>query len=130
VSSLTVLEILLTRTRQDNNEFSVIPLTSNLPLNPFYYRKNSLKTSDFLLRAVLALSCHHTENLSSNRRTEQISAMVLDHSQTALRLLRQALNSSSVVARINASLLDTIIILFSLDVSYVATLEHGLLVSG
>lgn len=101
---------------QDNNEFSVIPLTLNLPLNPFRYREDSLQGSDFLLRAVLALSCHHTENLSTHRQGDQISETVLNHSRTALRLLRQALNSNNV-AWMSASLLDTIIVLFSLDVS-------------
>ena len=111
---LTVLRILVDNP-PDNNEFCVIPLTLDLPVNPFRFRTEALKRSEYLLHAVLALSCHHTENSSFTRKQNQLSDTVLDHSRIALQLFRQALNSDNI-GRASSSLLDTIVILFSLDV--------------
>lgn len=69
-----------------------------------------------MLHAVLALSCHHTENTAVSRKQDQPSETVLDHGRIALQLFRQALSCDSI-ARMSSSLLDTIMILFSLDVS-------------
>ncbi|KAI1615251.1 fungal-specific transcription factor domain-containing protein [Exophiala viscosa] len=100
-----------------NNEFSIIPLTLDLPMNPFRYRTEALQKSGYLLHAVLALSCHHTNKLSLSSKGDQPSEKVLDHGRTALQLFRQALNSDNI-ARMSSSLLDTIVILFSLDEAY------------
>ncbi|EXJ68814.1 uncharacterized protein A1O5_07745 [Cladophialophora psammophila CBS 110553] len=100
-----------------NNEFCVIPLTLDLPLNPFRYRTAAVQRSGYLLHAVLALSCHHIDNSSSSGNGDQLSETVLDHGRIALQLFRRALNSDSV-APMSSSLLDTIVILFSLDEAY------------
>jgi hypothetical protein len=78
---------------------------------------NALQKSGYLLHAVLALACHHTDHssLSSSGR-HQLSEAVINHGQIALQLFRQALNNDNII-EIAASLLDTIITLFSLDVS-------------
>ncbi|KIW23928.1 uncharacterized protein PV07_12089 [Cladophialophora immunda] len=101
-----------------NNEFCLIPLTLDMPANPFRSRMNALQKSGYLLHAVLALACHHTDHssLSSSGR-HQLSETVLNHGQIALQLFRQALNNDNV-NQIAASLLDTIITLFSLDEAY------------
>ncbi|KIV86490.1 hypothetical protein PV11_02101 [Exophiala sideris] len=100
-----------------NNEFCVIPLTLDLPMNPFRYRTDASLKPGYLLHAVLALSCHHTNNSSLTNKGNQLSETVLDHGRTALQLFRQALNSDNV-SKLSSSLLDTIVILFSLDEAY------------
>lgn len=101
----------------DDHEFSVIPLTFDLIHNPFRCTREALKESDFLLHAVLALSCHHTDNQRSSPKQRKASSVVLEHGQIALRLLRQTLGSGDSVVQLSSSLLDAIIVLFSLDVS-------------
>jgi hypothetical protein len=88
----------------------------DMPSNPFRYRTDAVQGAEYLQHAVLALSCHHID--LSSLRSDQIdrhSKTVLDHGRTALRLFRQSLNSETV-SRMSGSLLDTILILFSLDV--------------
>jgi hypothetical protein len=85
-------------------------------MNPFRYRTAALQKSGYLLHAVLALSCHHTENSSSCSKRDRLSETVLDHGRIALQLFRQSLGTDSV-GRMSSSLLDTIMILFSLDAS-------------
>ena len=76
-----------------------------------------LQKSGYLLHAVLALACHHTDHSSLRRNgRDQLSETALNHGQIALQLFRQALDGDNV-AQIATSLLDTIITLFSLDVS-------------
>lgn len=63
----------------------------------------------FLLHAVMALAGHHTQSPTTE-----------DHRQNALQLLREGLHSSDPKDGID-HLIDTIIILFSLDVSTLST---------
>ena len=77
--------------------------------NPFRYSSNADHESLFLVHAVMALSCHHIDVHSPEK--------VFEHRQTALHLFRQHLVPHSV-AQCRYSLLDTVVILFSLDVSY------------
>lgn len=86
-------------------------------MNPFRYRTQALQKSQYLLHAVLALSCHHTDNSTPTQKGDQLSETVLDHGRTALQLFRQALNSD-LIPGMSTSLLDTIVILFSLDEAY------------
>jgi hypothetical protein len=89
----------------DNSEFCTIPLTFQLRINPFQYRPDLDPEPTFLVHAVMALSGHHVNSIST-----------LNHRHTSLQLLRQNLNAFSD-AETMYSVLDTIVILFSLDVS-------------
>ncbi|KAH8676427.1 fungal-specific transcription factor domain-containing protein [Tricladium varicosporioides] len=86
-----------------NTEFCTIPLTFDLRINPFRYRTNLDPEPIFLVHAVMALAGHHVE-----------STLTLNHRHAALGLLRQSLNTNNIAENIY-SMLDTIIILFSLD---------------
>ncbi|KAH8597090.1 fungal-specific transcription factor domain-containing protein [Bisporella sp. PMI_857] len=86
-----------------NKEFCKIPLTSDLQINPFQYRTNLDPEPIFLTHAVMALAGHHVESTSTQ-----------NHRHAALQLLRESLKSYKSV-RDGYPMLDTIIILFSLD---------------
>jgi Fungal specific transcription factor domain len=89
----------------DNSEFCTIPLTFHLRINPFRYRTDIDPEPTFLVHAVMALAGHHVNSTST-----------LSHRHAALQLLRQNLNAFSDTETMY-SVLDTIVILFSLDVS-------------
>jgi hypothetical protein len=77
---------------------------------------NVLQKSGYLRHAVLALAYHQTDHSSVNHLgRNQLSETALNHARIALQLFRQALDHEDV-ARLATSLLDTIIVLFSLDV--------------
>ncbi|KAF2184547.1 hypothetical protein K469DRAFT_780910 [Zopfia rhizophila CBS 207.26] len=86
-----------------NREFCKIPLTSDLRINPFRYRIDIDPEPIFLVHAVMALAGHHVESTSTQ-----------NHRHAALQLLREGLNTYSNAGD-GYSMLDTIIILFSLD---------------
>ncbi|KAB8230975.1 transcription factor domain-containing protein [Aspergillus alliaceus] len=86
-----------------NREFCMIPLTFQLRINPFRYRTDLDPEPTFLVHAVMALAGHHVSSTSS-----------LSHRHAALQLLRQSLNAFSDPETMY-SVLDTIVILFSLD---------------
>ncbi|KAL1303052.1 hypothetical protein AAFC00_003361 [Neodothiora populina] len=86
-----------------NEEFCMIPLTFHLRINPFRYRTDLDPEPSFLVHAVMALAGHHVTSTST-----------LTHRHTALHLLRQRLNAL-VDAEDVYSMLDTIVIIFSLD---------------
>ncbi|KAM5462993.1 hypothetical protein MferCBS49748_006220 [Microsporum ferrugineum] len=87
----------------DNGEFCKIPLTSDLRINPFRYRKDLEPEPVFLIHAVMALAGHHVESTSTQ-----------DHRHAAFQLLREKLGSYSKAEDVY-SMLDAVIILFSLD---------------
>ncbi|KNG86741.1 hypothetical protein ANOM_005892 [Aspergillus nomiae NRRL 13137] len=86
-----------------NMEFCRIPLTSDLQMNPFMYRESSGPKPMFLVHAVMALAGHHVESESTNI-----------HRHTALQLLRESLEICTKPGH-SSAILDTIVILFSLD---------------
>ncbi|RDL41498.1 Uncharacterized protein BP5553_01477 [Venustampulla echinocandica] len=86
-----------------NSEFCTIPLTFRLRINPFRYRTDIDPEPTFLVHAVMALAGHHVN-----------STLTLSHRHAALQLLRHSLNAFSD-AETMYSVLDTIVILFSLD---------------
>lgn len=94
---------------KDNMEFCRIPLTSDFKMNPFQYRESSVSKPMFLVHAVMALAGHHVESTSTDT-----------HRHAALQSLRQSLDKYNC-AKHRDSIIDTIIILFSLDVGRVFT---------
>jgi hypothetical protein len=83
----------------------MIPLTSDLQMNPFRYRRTIVPEPMFLVHAVMALAGHHVKSASTD-----------DHRYTALKLFRESLNASGNIEG-GSSMLDAIMILFSFDVS-------------
>ena len=73
-------------------------------MNPFRCRADPYPEPIFLVHAVMALAGHHVESTSTQH-----------HRQAAITMLRQTLDTCKF-ARDGYSMLDTIIILFSLDV--------------
>lgn len=90
----------------DNQEFCKIPLTCDLQINPFQYRKGACAEPLFLVHAAMALAGHHVESRSTAH-----------HRGTALQLLREGLDIPGNLADVY-HMLDAIVILFSLDVCY------------
>ncbi|KAK7226584.1 hypothetical protein V2G26_014587 [Clonostachys chloroleuca] len=86
-----------------NAEFCTIPLTLRLRINPFRYRDDLDPEPKFLMHAVMALAGHHLHSPSA-----------LSHRHASLHLLRQSLSAYND-AETMYSVLDAIIILFSLD---------------
>ncbi|OGM45077.1 hypothetical protein ABOM_006618 [Aspergillus bombycis] len=72
-------------------------------MNPFQYRESSVPKPMFLVHAVMALAGHHVESTSTDT-----------HRHAALQSLRQNLDRYNSTTH-RESILDTIIILFSLD---------------
>ncbi|KAJ5944052.1 fungal-specific transcription factor domain-containing protein [Penicillium verrucosum] len=86
-----------------NMEFCTIPLTSDLQMNPFRYRRTIVPEPMFLVHAVMALAGHHVKSPSTD-----------DHHYTALKLFRESLNTPANLGD-GSSMLDAIMILFSFD---------------
>lgn len=80
-------------------------MTFHLRVNPFRYRTDIDPEPIFLVHAVMALAGHHVNSTST-----------LDHQHASLQLLRQSVNTFSDVETMY-SMIDTIMILFSLDVN-------------
>ena len=72
-------------------------------MNPFRYRTDLDREPIFLVHAVMALAGHHVESPSAQ-----------NHRHAAIQLLRLSLNA---YGNARDAMLDTIIILFSFDVS-------------
>ncbi|CAD6592397.1 MAG: hypothetical protein ASARMPRED_006248 [Alectoria sarmentosa] len=86
-----------------DEEYCRIPLTSDLRINPFRCRTDLDSEPIFLVHAVMALAGHHVESTSTQ-----------NHRHAALQLLRKSLDTHNN-AGLYDSMLDSIIILFSLD---------------
>ncbi|PWY86671.1 hypothetical protein BO70DRAFT_333069 [Aspergillus heteromorphus CBS 117.55] len=86
-----------------NEEFCRIPLTADLGVNPFRYRARRAPEPMFLVHAVMALAGHHVESTSTQ-----------GHRHAAIQLLREGIDMNTNLEH-GYSILDAIIILFSLD---------------
>ena len=105
--SVLVFQCFANSDLQDNMEFCRIPLTSDMQMNPFMYRESSGPKPMFLVHAVMALAGHHVESESTDI-----------HRHAALQSLRENLNTCTNPGH-SSAILDTIVILFSLDVGRV-----------
>lgn len=102
----------------DDSEFCVLPLTSDLAVNPFRCRQQSWRTSPLLLHAVLALCYQHM-----GRASDKCYRRAIDHREEALKLLedaspREAQSTNSSVQSITSDLhlLDPILVMFTFEV--------------
>jgi len=96
----------------DDTDLCILPLTSDLALNPFRIRGFAPEESQLLLQSVLALCSQHQVNIGNTRPTE-----ALEKRAQVSGMLSQALQSEELTNK-NGSLLEAILILFTLDVSF------------
>lgn len=94
----------------DDSEFCVLPLTGDIPgaVNPFRCKRQTSQRSRLLFHSILALCCQHLGRLAGSWPSE-----AAEHRRKAVQLLECALQSSPVL-----SLLEPIVILFTLDAGY------------
>ncbi|GKZ23479.1 hypothetical protein AbraIFM66951_008513 [Aspergillus brasiliensis] len=91
-----------------DSEFCVLPLTSDIPVNPFRCQRQLPQGSHILFHSILALCCQHLKRL-----TGSWSAEAEEHRRKAVQLLEGALQSKQ--ANDQFHLLEPILILFTLD---------------
>jgi hypothetical protein len=97
----------------DDTDLCVLPLTSDLILNPFRVRGFEPETSQLLLHSILALSSQHQVNLGLGQNSE-----AQEHRSRASELLTLELKNREMANRDN-SVLAAILILITLDVRVV-----------
>lgn len=95
----------------DDTEFCVLPITSDTALNPFRCREPLSQGSRLLLHSILALCCRHLSQITGKPSSEE-----REHRNQAFKLLENALQSDQL-ARRGLTLLDPLLVLFTLDVS-------------
>lgn len=103
----------LRRQTKDDTELCVLPLTSDVALNPFRCRRQTLQASRILSHAIIALCCQHQNHLTGTYSTE-----ATEHRNMATELLERGAQSGQVV-RIGLRVLEPILIMFTLDVSLI-----------
>lgn len=103
----------LRRQTKDDTELCVLPLTSDVPLNPFRCRRQTLQASRLLFHAILALCCQHQNHLTGTYSTE-----ATEHRIMATELLESGARSGQV-ACMGLRVLEPILIMFTLDVSLI-----------
>ncbi|CAG8421158.1 unnamed protein product [Penicillium salamii] len=89
-------------------EFCVLPLTSDISINPFRCQRQTSQGSRLLFHSILALCCQHLRRLTGSWDTE-----AGEHHRKALQLLDDALKQKQTISQLN--LLEPILILFTFD---------------
>ncbi|RDW86608.1 uncharacterized protein DSM5745_03250 [Aspergillus mulundensis] len=74
-----------------DSEFCVLPLTSDMPINPLRCQRQTSQGSSLLFHSILALCCQHLKGLTGSG-----SAEADEHRRKALQLLDGALPSRDV----------------------------------
>lgn len=85
-----------------------MPLSGDIPSNPFRYRSENSHGSQSLLHAILAVSCYHVGRQAS--KDEYPPFDVFDHHNTAINLYRNELDTYT--GSQGMQLLDTTMVLF------------------
>ncbi len=96
----------------DDTDLCVLPLTSDMPLNPFRIRGFAPEDSQLLLQSVLALCSQHQVNTGNIQPTEALEK----RTQVSDMLSREL--QSSEPSNKSSCLLEAILILITLDVSF------------
>jgi hypothetical protein len=89
-----------------------MPLSSDLPSNPFRCRSEAARGSKSLLHAILALSYYHAGRQMGN--SDYPPSDVIDHQNTALKLYHDQLDTYTESQGVQ--LLDTAMVLFLFNV--------------
>lgn len=106
--------------RTDDQEFCVTPLTHDFDANPFRSDVKTGRGSLLLLHSILALSYKHL-----NRDTGSCANEARVHKRKALQMLRDA-DEVSLASSLEATLLDAVLILMTLDVSLLPSSHRDL----
>lgn len=96
----------------DDQEFCKYPITIDLDINPFRYRRETSRGSKHLFHAIIALACHHRKDY---RQDKAPPLEFYEHKNQSMVLYKEALQSSHIH---NQSLpaLDTLLALWCIDV--------------
>lgn len=94
----------------DDYEFCILPLTSDISINPFRCQRQTSQGSRLLFHSILALCCQHLQCITGSWAAEAD-----EHRHKALQLLDDALQHEKAHSKLH--LLEPILILFTLDVS-------------
>src|SRR6266498_1498427 len=97
----------------DGQLFCQYPITNDFSTNPFRYRQETSHGSQYLLHAILALSCHFRHRSPLQREPP---GDAINHKNTAMVLYRDALEKDITRSK-SLSLLDTALALWQVDVS-------------
>ncbi|KAK2756180.1 hypothetical protein FQN54_005588 [Arachnomyces sp. PD_36] len=89
-------------------EFCVLPLTSDITVNPFRCQPQTSQGSRLLFHSILALCCQHLDRL-----TGSYSAEAVKHRSKAAQLLELAVQNEEGTNKFH--LLEPILIMFTLD---------------
>ena len=93
----------------DDSEFCVLPLTSDMSVNPFRCQLQMSQSSPLLFHSILALCCQHLDCLTGSWSTE-----ASQHKKKAVQLLEYTFKSKENERSFH--LLEPILIMFTLDV--------------
>lgn len=96
-------------TTADDSEYCVLPLTSDIRVNPFRSQPQISQRSGLLLHSILALCCQHMDRLTGSWSSEAV-----EHRRQATQLLEYAVQN--VQNKNGFHLLEPILIMFTLDV--------------
>ncbi|PMD40625.1 hypothetical protein L207DRAFT_554328 [Hyaloscypha variabilis F] len=91
-----------------DQDFCIVPLSGDVPSNPFRYQLDNSSGSQSLLHAILAVSCYHAGRQTSNG--DYPSSDVINHQNTAVKLYHEELNSFTGPPGVQ--ILDTTMVLF------------------
>lgn len=92
-------------------EFCILPITSDIPVNPFRIHSQSWQRSPLLLHAVLALCWQHIHHSTPGAWAQEAT----NHREKAVELLDYVSSPDSPLTNTDLSLLDSILVLFTLD---------------
>ncbi|KAJ9620679.1 hypothetical protein H2204_012234 [Knufia peltigerae] len=94
-----------------DQEFCKYPITIDLDINPFRYRRETSRGSKHLFHAIIALACHHRKDY---RQDKAPPLEFYEHKNQSMVLYKEALQSSHIH---NQSLpaLDTLLALWCID---------------
>lgn len=98
--------------------YCVLPLTSDVKLNPFRCREENTNRSRLLMHAILALCYRHKD-----QNKGEWSSQAHQHKSTAMHLLQDATKDAQANT-MGLAILDPILIMFTLDVSCFAMHFH------
>jgi hypothetical protein len=100
-----------------------MPLTHDFAANPFRFDAETGRGSQLLLHCILALSYKHI-----NRDTGSCAGEAKMHKKKALQMLKD-MEGVSQASPIEATFLDAVLILMTLDVSHLTRHLHWVLIS-
>ncbi|KAJ9499511.1 hypothetical protein H2202_005094 [Exophiala xenobiotica] len=94
-----------------DQEFCTYPITSDLDINPFRYRRETSRGSKHLLHAIIALACHHRKEYRIDKTPP---AEFYQHKNQAVTMYKAALQTPEIQAQ-SLGALDTLLALWCID---------------